>query len=151
MIQIFNTSFELALRVILQLYCVKCPMKKDIIVYYDLVSTYGASYGILEFNLNGNNPIYLAELKARNSLISDALCEQVKNGLIKPIYSKDGFSYQITDLGTKFANKLANKEPYTISYIDCFKTAYKKLATLTLEQLRDFVVKEEQIIWNIYI
>ena len=51
-------------------------MKKDFIVYYDLVSTYGASYGILEFNLNGNNPIYLAELKARNSLISDALCEQ---------------------------------------------------------------------------
>ena len=126
-------------------------MKKDFIVYYDLISTYGASYDILEFNLNGNNPIYLAELKARNSLISNALCEQVKNGLIKPIYSKSGFSYQITKLGIQFATKLANKEPYAILYIDCFKTIYKKLANLTLDQLRDFAIKEEHITWNTYI
>lgn len=143
MIQIFNTSYELALRIILQLYYVRSPLKKDHIVYYDLISTYGASYGIVDFNLNGNNPIFLSELKARNSLISDALREQVKNGFIKPKYSNDGYTYHITDFGIEVASKLANKEPYANAYLECFKAAYESLKNLTLEELRDFVIKEE--------
>ena len=64
--KLFNTPFEVSLRILLILYAVKpLSMTIDRISAYDLMSVYGQDFGISEQNLHGENQFSFSEFSAK--------------------------------------------------------------------------------------
>lgn len=53
--ELFNSPFELSLRVLIILNTAQLRLTIDKIVAYDFISTYSSDFGISESNLHGNN------------------------------------------------------------------------------------------------
>lgn len=115
MTKVFNTPFEISLRVLLTLDAVdKRPQTVDMITVADFITIYGKDFGITDDNLHGDNSYKFCELAARRSLVTDALKSLVLDGLIVATASKKGFLYMINDNGKTFCEGL--KSSYSMEY-----------------------------------
>lgn len=107
MTNVFNTTFELSLRVLLALESsVNRPQTVDMITAIDFITVYGKDFGISDENLHGNNPYRFCELAVRRDLITGALKSLVLDELASVQASKNGFVYSINDKGKTFCNEL---------------------------------------------
>jgi hypothetical protein len=122
MIDVFNTPFEISLRVLLTLEAGdggrETAMK---IAALDFITVYGEDFGIAEANLHGENSYRFSEFTLRRKRVEDALKELVLDGMIAA-YSDgdDGFTYAMSDRGSNYCDKFNNA--YTDGYrIDASK------------------------------
>ena len=53
--EVFNTSFEVSLRILIILNIVKIRLSIDRISALDFISIYGKDFGVSKYNLHGNN------------------------------------------------------------------------------------------------
>ncbi|MDO4650583.1 MAG: hypothetical protein Q4B26_18265, partial [Eubacteriales bacterium] len=87
--KIFNSIFEIRLRILLLLSQTKRALYKDEIVNMDFITVYSADFGIGEENLHGENSFKYGEFASRHELVWEALKELVVDGLIT-VVTKDG-------------------------------------------------------------
>ena len=107
MINVFNTTFELSLRVLLTLDSSSNHSKTvDMITAIDFITVYGKDFGISEENLHGENAYRFCELAVRRDLITGALKTLVLDELVSVRASEKGFTYVINEKGKKFCNGL---------------------------------------------
>lgn len=106
MIEVFNTSFELSLRVLLILKIAKKKMSAERITALDFISIYGKDFGVSDYNLHGDNNYRFSEYASKRQIVKRALKELVLKGYVQPSCNKSGFSYSISNEGMLFCGKL---------------------------------------------
>ncbi|WP_339011772.1 ABC-three component system middle component 2 [Lactococcus garvieae] len=95
MTPLFNSSFELSLRVVLSLSVSKVALSLDQLLLIDFLTTYGEKFELTPTNLHGDNPFYASELAARRKQLPLAIKQLVLSSLIVPTQTKKGFAYLI--------------------------------------------------------
>jgi hypothetical protein len=121
---IYNTSYEIGIRVLTLLDLTSSSIDLQRIIYYDYLMLH---YGDIDKNyesLHPANPFHATELYVRRGLIQAALDLISRKGLVIISFSNNGFLYNISDLGKDF--------------IECFDSDYfiklKKYALLVVEK-----------------
>lgn len=130
---VFNTPFELSLRVLLMLETGGEQWETaDMIAAADFITVYGKDFGISDENLHGDNTYKYSEFALRRELVKKAIKQLVLNDLISVSSTKKGFSYSINQKG------LAYSKNFTSDYAD----AYRRMATQTRIYIADKTERE---------
>lgn len=127
MTDVFNTSFEVSLRILIILNTVQTRLSIDRITALDFIAIYGKDFGVSEYNLHGDNDYRFSEYTSKREIVSQAIKELVLRGYITPHCNKSGFNYSVSKNGTTFCESLNDK------YAEDFTAIVKKANTLFLE------------------
>lgn len=127
MSEVFNSSFEISLRMLIILNTVQSRLSIDRITALDFISIYGKDFGVSENNLHGNNEYRFSEYASKREIVSQALKELVLRGYITPHCNKSGFNYSVSKNGTIFCESLNDK------YAEKFTNIVKKANLQFLE------------------
>lgn len=125
MTQIFNSRFEISLRILLILNFYNFALSEDYIVAIDLFNTYGKMYEFTDNNLHGNNELGYSEISTRKTLFKSAFKFLIKKALIAPGETDKGFTYRITNEGMELARKL------TSDYANEYRSEMEKIFSKT--------------------
>ncbi|WP_295268836.1 ABC-three component system middle component 2 [Veillonella sp.] len=121
---VFNTVFEMSLRIILltssspDLYFTSTR-----VLVLDFINCYAEKFGLAETNLHGDNNFMYAEIAGRRGLVLEAIKKLVKQGMLK-IQTKNGYRYKITNTGLEFARKLSST----------YAQEYRRISKLTVSK-----------------
>lgn len=135
MTQIFNTEFEISMRVLLLLSVFDSPIDIDYIKTVDLLSIYGKQYGVSEFNLHGDNSYCFSEIAARHDTIKSALRSLVKANLINVSTSQNGYAYSISDNGMTCCENM--RSDYAKEYRSAVNKTKEYLNGKTAKEIHD--------------
>lgn len=124
---IFNTSFEVSLRILIILNTVQTRLSIDRITALDFIAIYGKDFGVSEYNLHGDNDYRFSEYTSKREIVSQAIKELVLRGYITPHCNKSGFNYSISKEGVAFCESLNDK------YAEDFTDIVKKTDSLFFE------------------
>lgn len=124
---IFNSSFEVSLRMLIILNTVQSRLSIDRITALDFIAIYGKDFGVSEYNLHGDNDYRFSEYTSKREILSQAIKELVLRGYINPHCNKSGFNYSISKNGKTFCESLNDK------YAEDFTEIVKEANTLFLE------------------
>jgi hypothetical protein len=109
MSEIFNTPFEISLRVLLTLETGKDERKTATrIAAADFITVYGEDFGISEANLHGDNAFRFSEFSLRCQRVELALKELVLDGMVDAFATDDGFEYAISGRGLDYCGAFDN-------------------------------------------
>lgn len=106
---IFNSSFEVSLRMLIIFNTVQSRLSIDRITALDFIAIYGKDFGVSEYNLHGDNDYRFSEYASKRKIVSQAIKELVLRGYITPHCNKSGFIYSISKNGTMFCESLNDK------------------------------------------
>ncbi len=135
MSKIFNTPFEVSLRIMLLLSVSDgASMTLDRIASYDLMTIYSREFGLSGSVLHGDNEFGLSEFASRRSKTKAALRELVLDGIVKAVATEKGFCYHITPAGKTVADKMTTQ----------YAAEYRRLATITVAKYES--VPDEDIV-----
>ena len=98
--------FECEIRFLVLLKNCRSALSEYGIVAIDYMATFGADFGISEYNLNGDNVYRDSEFIARKQMAPMAIKDLVLRGLIS-IEGSDGFKYIISDKGLEAVSKIS--------------------------------------------
>ena len=112
--KLFNTTFEISLRVMLVLNASLEQLSIGKITAFDFIANYGIDFAVSESNLHGNNRMRFSEYATRREIVGQAIKSLVLLGYVAPRYGKDGFSYSLTDEGKLFCQEL--NDEYATKY-----------------------------------
>lgn len=124
---IFNTSFEISLRIMIILNTVETRLSIERITALDFITIYGKDFGVSEYNLHGDNDYKFSEYTSKREIVSQAIKELVLRGYIMPHCNKSGFNYSISKEGVAFCESLNDK------YAENFTEIAKKANVLFLD------------------
>lgn len=115
--KLFNSAFENSLRILLLLAEFNCGQSLDKIYALDFMVSYGATFGVSEVDLNGDNQYKFSEFASRREIVRLALKQLVLDGLVLPDNSAAGILYSITDSGREYGATLESDyaEEYRIT------------------------------------
>lgn len=112
---VFNTAFEISMRLLLVLSLSKKKrLTIDSLVTADFISNYSKEFGLSSSNLHGDNEFSFSEFSTRRALAQDAIKQLVLENMIGVSYSKDGFQYSVSERGRTLGNSLTSD--YAIEY-----------------------------------
>ena len=97
--------FECAIRFLILLKNSNQPLSEYKLTVFDYMSTYGADFGITEYNLNGENVYRDSEFITRKQMASIAIKELVLRGMVS-VDGTEGFKYVIAQKGVDTALKI---------------------------------------------
>ena len=103
---LFNSTFENSLRILLLLNEYELPQTLDMIYVIDFMALYGASLGITDHNLNGDNDYKFSVFASHRECVKEALKELVLNGTAQAVSYKGELSYIVTPDGEDFSASL---------------------------------------------
>lgn len=103
---VFNTSFEVSLRILIILNTVQTRLSIDRITALDFIAVYGKDFGVSEYNLHGDNDYKFSEYTSKREIVSHAIKELVLRGYTIPHCNKSGFNYCISKDGVAFCESL---------------------------------------------
>ncbi len=115
MTKIFNSTFEVSLRILSLLSTVATTdMNVDRITAYDFITIYSKYFELSDVNLHGDNNFGFSEFSARREVVQEATKRLVLDGLIRAIRHKNGFCYVLTDRGGQFC--VVQNNEYVVDY-----------------------------------
>lgn len=123
---LFNTTFEISIRVLLLLSKYHQPISFERILVTDFITTYGCDFEISDTNLNGDNSYRFSEFIARRELIQRAIKKLVLQGLIQPSKDNLGFVYELSNDGKQLIPK----------FVSVYAEKYIQTANNTVEYLQ---------------
>lgn len=129
---IFNTPFEISMRLLILLNAFKSGLDEEKILYIDFFTIYGKNYEFSEDNLNGDSKFMINELTAQRKLINSSIKDLVLSGLINVINTKNGFVYLINNVGSKHCAEMSTD----------YANRYKQTASIVKETVINMSMKE---------
>lgn len=137
MTNIFNSTFENSLRIVILLSNCSIEIRQERIVYLDFITCYSYDFGFSE-NINGNNSSKKAEITLRRAKIKKALHELVVDGFIKPIDNESGHYFMITLEGKQFSEQLSSN--YANKYRIISRSVITQFSDKTDKGLLDLIL-----------
>ena len=131
--KIFNSDFEMKLRILLLLSQTKRALSREEIVHLDFITIYSADFGIGEENLHGDNNFKYGEFASRLELAWAAIKQLVVEGLVS-VVTKDGFSYKIS------ADAL--ESAYSAEYRDTARKVIQQYSNYSEKEIRSEIDKK---------
>jgi len=125
--RLFNSEYEIRLRILLLLYRASKPISADKITAIDFIIIYAKEFGMCESNLHGSSPYRFAEITARRTLVNQSIKTNVCDGMIAVDVS-DGYSYSLTELGRKYVESF--KCSYVATYLENAKVVVYEYETV---------------------
>ena len=130
--KVYNSTFEIMLRLLCLLASMDCPLSSEKILLMDFITTFGQKFHVAEENLNGDNYVNAAELAARRVRVQRALKKMVQLGYVIP-EQNNTFLYRISSAGKLYAEKL--NSDYAREYRNTVNRAYQTYGEYTDSQL----------------
>lgn len=103
--KLFNSIFEMELRILLLLSETKGICSLDRIIYMDFITCYSADFNLSSENLHGKNGFKYGEMSNRRILAKEAIKELVTKGFVKVTVVK-GYYFSMAELGNSYVAKL---------------------------------------------
>lgn len=104
--KLFNSTFENAIRLLVLLNECDMPQTIDKLYVLDFLALYGASFGITEQNLNGDNAYKFSVFASHRESIKEAIKELVLNRTVQAVNYNNALSYIVTPEGEDFCELL---------------------------------------------
>ena len=104
--KVFNTPFELSLRVLLILSCEKVALTADMITAIDFITVYGKIFGVSDNNLHGDSDYKFSEFTSRRGLVNLAIKSLALDGFVDIANSEGEFLYEINERGNAYISSL---------------------------------------------
>lgn len=128
--KLFNTPFEIGLRILVLLNTLSdISFTLDRIYLYDFITSYAKTFNIDTKNLHGDNWLNFSQLANRRELCVAGLKLMGLNGFISMKNQKSGFKYKISKKGSKYIKTLDIE--YTKDYINICKEVHSKYKNKT--------------------
>jgi len=121
MSSVFNSPFEVSIRVLLVLMADDAPKSIDMIAAMDFISAYGKTFKISGTNLHGENYYMFGELTARRTIVKKAIRALLQNDMIDVYEKEDGFYFKANDSGEDYCSSLTSD--YAREYAKTAKAA----------------------------
>ena len=137
--KLFNSVFENSLRILLLLAEFDCGQSLDKIYATDFMVSYGATFGVSESDLNGDNQYKFSEFASRREIVRQALKQLVLDGLVRPDNSTVGILYSITDAGREYSNILGSE--YAEEYRSTAKKVVEVVSDVSVRTIIDKINK----------
>ena len=137
--KLFNSVFENSLRILLLLAEFDCGQSLDKIYATDFMVSYGATFGVSESDLNGDNQYKFSEFASRREIVRQALKQLVLDGLVWPVNSTVGILYSITDAGREYSNILGSE--YAVEYRSTAKKVVEIVSNVSERTIIDKINK----------
>lgn len=135
---VFNTPFEISLRVLLTLSVEdKQTMTADMIVVADFITVYGRAFGITDENLNGDNVFNFSEFASRRELVRKAIKLLVLDGLVIVSKRRDGFRFSISESGQAYRVRIDND--YADEYCASARSAKAFIGTKSEQEVLSLI------------
>ena len=131
--KIFNSNFEVSLRILVLLDNVNKPVSVDYITTVDLFTTYGKNYGFLDINIHGDSSYKFGEIASRRSLVGLALKDLVLKEIVTVHKNTLGFTYQITKIGKQMCSNMNSS--YFVKYNEYSKNIIRQTDNMDEIQL----------------
>lgn len=131
--KLFNSSFEISLRILLLLNEITKPVSIDRIIAYDFITIYSKFFGLSDASLNGENKFAFSEFAASRKVTQKAIKEMVVNRLVIVSRSAYGMDYSISGIGKRASETLQSE--YAASYRALCKKTHEKYASYSDLQL----------------
>jgi hypothetical protein len=129
MSKLFNTPYEISIRVLLALETAGSAETVDKITVADFITVYGEDFGISDTNLHGDNPFRFSEFSLRRQRVETALKDLVLDGMVEAFPTKKGFKYAISSRGRNYCGNFNNV--YTDEYRRDAKGAHEIIANMS--------------------
>ncbi len=110
----FNSSTEIALRVLLTLYSSDESLSVDELVILDFMTIYAKDFGISTYNLHGENKSKESEFAARRQQVKEAIRFLVTQHYIDVEESENGFLFGINEKGLALCDAMESE--YAVDY-----------------------------------
>lgn len=136
--RLFNSLFENSVRLMLLLYEYDLPQSMDMLYVVDFMTLYSQTFGLSDYNLNGDNDFKFSEFASQRQLVSEALRELVLNGISEVVNYHDSISYVITPEGEEYCESLES----------LYAMEYRKNARRVIKAIGD--KSERMLIAEIY-
>ena len=104
--KLFNSIFENSLRLLILLDEYDMPKSLDMLYAVDFITLYGASFGITDQNLNGDNNYMFSVFASHRENIQETLKVMVLNGTAQAVSFNAGLTYIITPEGEDYCHSL---------------------------------------------
>lgn len=125
MITVFNSVFEISLRVLCILNENNKPISLERIYCLDFISTYAKDFGYYSINLHGNNNYNYSEFTTRIRLIKDCLKDLVLQRYVDFSVTPKGLLYSISKKGEN------NQQKMNDAYYQELSDILKKIISIT--------------------
>lgn len=123
MTKIFNTTFEISMRLLLMLSVDKNRSRTiDNLVLADFITNYSKEFGLADTNLHGDNEFSFTEIAARRTNAREAIKSLVLDRLVIVQTGKDGFRYSISTQGLNLCKSLTSD--YAQEYLSYARKVY---------------------------
>jgi hypothetical protein len=139
---VFNTPFEISMRVLLLLDTFKTDLDEEKILYIDFFTIYEKNYDFGEENINGDSKFMINELTAQRKLINTSIKDLVLTGLVKVKNTKQGFLYSISDRGSKHCKEMSTD--YAKRYKETALRVKKTVANMSIKEIKRFARMKEE-------
>lgn len=144
MTDVFNTQFEVSLRILMALNVTQIRLSIDRLSALDFISIYGRDFGVSEYNLHGDNDYRFSEYASKRDIISQSIKYLVLIGYILPHCNKSGFTYSISKSGTSFCRAL--NDEYAENYAVIIKRTHNMFSSYSDRKLiytiNDYAISE---------
>ena len=125
---IFNSTFEMELRILLLMSAAKKKaFSVERIVSLDFIVCYAGYFQLPYLNPQGENEYMFSELAGRRERIQEAVKSLVIQGLLE-VGLDNGYVFSITETGSKYIRKL--KSEYAVQY--------KTIAADAIKRFKDY-------------
>ena len=135
--RVFNSEFELSLRILLTLYTSSRGLNADEIVLTDFITIYSHEFGLSADSLHGNNEFSFSELAARREQFNVALKGLVLNRYVNVTTDDNGFTYEASELGESVCDSMSTD--YADTYIDNSYKAQEYLRNKSTTELFSYI------------
>ena len=139
---LFNSRFEMAVRILLLLDLADEYLSADKILSLDFIICYSNDYGFETSNLHGINMYKLSEMANRRKLVYNSIRSLVTKGMIQAKVDK-GYTFCITASGIKFVDSLTSE--YSKEYREIGMSIIKKYGGESEENLLKLLHSREAL------
>ena len=145
--KLFNTAFENSLRLMILLDVFETPQTLDMIYVTDFMATYGATFGVAETDLNGDNQYKFSEFASRREIVKRSLKELVLAELVIALNMESGITYTISPEGEDHCAKLDSDyaKEYRESAVRVVKLVSEKSERALISRINRMSAKSIQI------
>lgn len=138
---IFNSTFEVSMRLLLLLNIFSDGLDFDRVLYYDFFTVYSRKYGFGADNLNGDGSYMINELTAQRELITGSIKELVLMGLIDVKNTETGFLFKINTIGSKHCLEMCTE--YANQYQINARAVEDTTQNMSIKDIKAFAQNKE--------
>lgn len=139
--KLFNTEFEVSMRILILLKEYADWIDVEKIIYFDFFTIYSKNYEITGENINGDSKFMLNDFTIQRKLFKDSVKELINYGLLL-VKVSDGYFYKINNSGVDLVNQM--NTDYSQNYSQNAKLVIQRFKHHTIKELKTYAKEMEK-------